>query len=94
MLTDAQKAVLTEEELEHYEYLSDDFDEESQQTYVSLADARIESEARRKMLKDNQYQYYHNKQDESEGYYCIECGVIEGLDCKPDCAYALLAEEE
>ena len=39
----------------------------------------------RALLKKHQYQMFHG---EGKGYYCIGCGMIQGVDCTPDCAIA------
>lgn len=49
---------------------------------VSLADARIKSEARRKMLKKHEHCIHG---------HCPEC---DGVDEHPDCALDALAKEE
>ena len=87
MLTDAQKAVLTSREAMEYDT--------NQWVYVrviieSLADARIKSEARRKMLKKCHWGF------DKDGRECgIWCGNLKTMNDTPDCALeALLAEEE
>lgn len=37
----------------------------------------------RALLEKHQYQMFYG---EGGGRYCIGCGMVKGLDCKPDCA--------
>ncbi len=92
-LSDAQKAVLTEEQQKHYDHHKK-CDKDGQscisvRSLISLADVLIKSEARRKMLKKHEF-------CKPEGG-CPECTVttLEHFRHHSNCALdTLLAEEE
>lgn len=95
-LTDAQKAKLTKDELSIIEAMPVSLDGNDVIKFAkSLADTRIKSEARRKMLKKRQYDGIIEYQSGKWKYgACLGCGREISDPCIPDCAYALLAEEE
>ena len=98
MLTDAQKAVLTKDELSIIEAMPVSLDGNDMLEFAkSLADARIESEARRMMLKQHEW-----RTRLPADAYCPECGKIYYLEKTSrkewkhyeTCALDALAKEE